>query len=210
MMKKILSVCLVLVMLMGVCVCMPSCSSPAPDIDLVYDRLVQCIEDAHEANVLLFGKGLPTYAREGEEEDLLHRYYGVADNGMECVSIYSKYAGFEQMKAVISAVYSEDYCESLFETLFTGYAVDVTMGTVLPARYAQDDSKMYQNTKVKPLVRGLRVYDYSQMEIVSPSNATYITVELPSYAEDRPGEWEMVDLHFIYENGNWYLDGPSC
>ena len=82
-MKKILSLCLALLMVAGVCVFVPSCSTKAPDMEDVYDRFVECIENAHEVNVLLFGVGLPVYAREGDEEDLIHRYYGMAENGLE-------------------------------------------------------------------------------------------------------------------------------
>ncbi len=210
MMKKILSVCLACLMLTGVCLCAPSCGTKPPDIEEVYDRLVECIEDAHEVNVLLFGEGLPTYDREGDEEELIHRYYGAADNGLDYVSVYTKYATVEDIKAKVEQVYSKDYRESLFETLFTGYASDAVAGAVLPARYSQDDKWMYQNSRVEPLVKGVRVYDYAEMKIVSPSNAARIKVELPSYSERNPDQWITVDLTFVYEEGNWYLDGPSC
>ena len=209
-MKKILSLCLALLMVAGVCMFVPSCSTKAPALEDVYDRFVECIEKAHEVNVLLFGVGLPVYAREGDEEDLIHRYYGAAENGLEYVSIYTKYGSIEEIKAAIQEVYSKDYRESLFETLFTGYASDVVSGSILPAKYSEDEKGMYQNSNVKPLVTGMRVYNYAEMKIVSPSNATLVKVELPSYSEDHPGEWVVLDLTFVYENGNWYLDGPSC
>lgn len=209
-MKKIMSICLTVTMLWGICVCMPSCGTKPPDIEDVYDRLVECIEDAHEVNVLLFGEGLPIYAREGDEEDLIHRYYGMPENGLAYVSVYTKYGSLEEIKAAVEGVYSKDYRESLFETLFTGYASDVTSGTILPARYSQDEKGIYQNTNVKPIVTGVRVYDYAEMKIVSPSNATLIKVELPSYSENDPDNWVILDLTFVYENDNWYLDGPSC
>jgi hypothetical protein len=197
-------------MLAGACLCVPSCGTKPPQIEEVYDRLVECIEDAHEVNVLLFGEGLPIYDREGDEEKLIHRYYGVANNGLDFVSVYTKYATIEDIKAKVERVYSKDYRESLYETLFTGFASDMVVGSVLPARYSQDDKWMYQNSRVEPLVKGVRVYDYSAMRIVSPSNASRIKVELPSYSEKNPENWITVDLTFVYEEGNWYLDGPSC
>lgn len=210
MMKRILSLCIACLMLMGGCLFMPSCGTKPPDIEEVYDRLVECIENAHEVNVLLFGEGLPVYPRDSAEEALVHRYYGAADNGLEYVSVYAKYATLEEIKAKVEQVYSKEYRESLYETLFTGYASDVVSGAVLPARYSQDDKWIYQNQNVKPLVTGVRVYDYAQMEIVSPSNAAQIKVEIPSYSEKNPDEWVILDLTFVYEDGNWYLDGPSC
>ena len=69
---------------------------------------------------------------------------------------------------------------------------------------------MYQNSYVEPIVTGTRVYDYATMRIVSPSRGDYIIVEIDSYAENKPDEWVTIDLAFVYENDNWYLDGPSC
>ncbi len=210
-MKKILSVCFACMMLAGACLCFPSCSAKPPQMDEVYDRLVECIEDAHEVNVLLFGEGLPTYARDSEEESLIRRYFGMPNNGLDMVSVYAKYASMDEIKALCERVYSKDYRESLYETLFTGFASDMVEGSILPAKYSQDEKGMYQNSNVKPLVKGVRVYDYAAMEIVaSKSNATHIKVELPSYSERNPDQWETVDLTFVYEDGNWYLDGPSC
>ena len=210
MMRRVLCVCMACLMFLGICLCVPSCGTKPPYIENVYDRLVECIEAAHEVNVLLFGEGLPVYDREGEEEDLIHRYYGVAENGLEYVSVYTKYGSIEDIQSAVEGVYSKDYRESLFETLFTGYASDVSDSTILPAKFAQDEKGMYQNSHVAPLVTGVRVYDYANMEIVSPSNATMIRVELPSYSESNPDEWVILDLTFVYEEGNWYLDGPSC
>lgn len=208
-MKRLTSLCLSL-LLMLMPLSMSACGSRAPDIEDVYDRLVEVIEASHEVNVVLFGAGLPVYARDSEEEDFLHRYYGAAENGQEYVSIYSKYVTIDDIKEAVSQVYSSEYRESIFETLFTGYASDVVADSILPARYTQNESGMHQNSYVEPLVTGTRVYDYATMTIVSPSNAKFLKVEIQSYAEDHPNEWTTVDLSFVLENGNWYLDGPSC
>ena len=72
-MKRLLPLLLALLLLGGVVLGMSSCSAeePAPDLDEVYDRLVQVIEASHEVNVLLFGAGLPVYPR-GDAEDELY------------------------------------------------------------------------------------------------------------------------------------------
>ena len=147
-MKKRIASLLVLLMLAGVIVGLSSCSdaglNPAPDIDSVYDRLVEVIEASYEVNVLLFGEGLPVYPRGDEEDELVHRYYGVVDNGQEYVTPYAKYATIAEMQAAVAKVYSTEYRESLFETTFTGYT-DNTLSSVLPARYNEDDKFLYQN-----------------------------------------------------------------
>ena len=207
-MKKLLIVSLFSVlMLTSVTAC--SRRGPAPELDTVYDRLVEVIEASHEVNVLLFGVGLPTYPRGDAEDELLHRYFGVPDNGREFVTPYAKYLFIADMKAAISAVYSKAYSESLFESLFTGFADSGISGN-LPARYNEDEIALYQNTYVKPLVSGVRVYDYASMEILPESYDTYIRVSIRSYTDENPDEWVTTRLSFVYEDGDWYLNSPSC
>lgn len=210
-MKKVLTVSLAALLLVSVLMSTAACSrrGPAPKLETVYDRLVEVIEASHEVNVLLFGVGLPTYPRGDAEDELIHRYFGVADNGREYVTPYAKYLLIEEMKAAISEVYGSEYRASLMESLFTGFADSGISGN-LPARYSEDEAALYQNAYVKPLVSGVRVYDYASMEILEGSYDTYIRVSVRSYADDNPGEWTTTRLSFVYENGNWYLDSPSC
>ena len=210
-MKRILTLLLAVLMLAGSVMGLASCSAsePAPDIDQVYDRLVQVIEASHEVNVLLFGAGLPVYPRGDAEDELVHRYYGVADNGQQFVTPYAKYASIAEMQAAIAAVYSTEYRESLYESLFTGFAAD-EMSVVMPARFSEDERFLYMSKYVDPLVDGVRVYDYASMEIISYSHSSRLRVSVNSYTEDRPEEWKRVYLSFVYENGDWYLDSPSC
>ena len=139
----------------------------------------------------------------------MHRYYGVADNGQQFVTPYAKYTSIAEMQAAIAAVYSTEYRESLYESLFTGYAAD-EMSVIMPARFSEDDRFLYMSKYVDPLVDGVRVYDYASMEIVSYSHSSRLRVSINSYTEDRPEEWKQVYLSFVYENGDWYLDSPSC
>ena len=210
-MKRIGRVFLILLILVTVIMssCCDASREPAPDIDEVYDRLVQVIEASHEVNVLLFGAGLPVYPRGDAEDLLVHRYYGVTDNGQQFVTPYAKYASIAEMQTAIAAVYSTEYRESLYESLFTGYAAD-EMSVVMPARFSEDEKFLYMSRYVSPLVEGVRVYDYASMEIVEYSHASRLRVAIKSYTEDRPEEWKTVYLSFVYENGDWYLDSPSC
>ncbi len=176
----------------------------------VYDRLVEIIEASHEVNVLLFGVGLPTYPQGDAEDELTHRYYSFGDTSREFVTPYAKFITVDEMRAAISAVYGSAYRESLFETVFTGYVDNDGVSVNMPARYMEDENALYQNSYVDPLVTGTRVYDYATMEIADGSFDTYLRVSVRSYPENKPGEWSTTYLNFVYENGNWYLDSPSC
>jgi hypothetical protein len=210
-MRRILTVLLALSLLGGIVLGLGSCSASesAPEIDEVYDRLVQVIEASHDVNVLLFGAGLPVYPRGDAEDELVHRYYGVDDNGQEYVTPYAKYASIAEMQAAIAAVYSTEYRESLYESLFTGYAAN-EMSVIMPARFSEDERYLYMSKYVDPLVSGVRVYDYASMEIVSYSHSSRMRISIRSYTENKPDEWVNVYLTFVYENGDWYLDSPSC
>ncbi len=207
-MKKII---LIFLLVTSLLLSATSCSNrgPAPALDDVYDRLVEVIEASHEVNVLLFGVGLPVYARGDAEDELIHRYYGVTDNGREYVTPYTKFLTVEEMKAAAARVYCTDYRESLFASLFSGFA-DSGISMTMPARYYEDERSIYQNKYVDPLVTGMRVYDYASMKITKESYDTYLRVEIRSYPENAPDEWKITHLSFVYENGNWYLYSPSC
>ena len=207
-MKRILLILLVVVIvLMASCCDAPR--DPAPEIDEVYDRLVQVIEASHEVNVLLFGAGLPVYTRGDAEDELVHRYFGMSDESREFVTPYAKYNSIADMQAAIASVYSTEYRESLYESLFTGYAAD-EMSVMMPARFSEDEKFLYMSRYVDPLVKGVRVYDYASMEIVEYSHASRLRVSIMSYTEDHPDVWKKVYLSFVFENGDWYLDSPSC
>ena len=210
-MKRIGRIFLILLILLTVIMssCCDAGREPAPEMDEVYDRLVQVIEASHEVNVLLFGAGLPVYPRGDAEDLLVHRYYGVTDNGQQFVTPYAKYGSIAEMQTAIAAVYSTEYRESLYESLFTGYAAD-EMSVVMPARFSEDEKFLYMSQYVSPLVEGVRVYDYASMQIVDYSHASRLRVSIRSYTEERPEEWKRVYLSFVYENGDWYLDSPSC
>ncbi len=208
--KRILTFFLACALLVASLAGMTACSlKPPPPLEEVYDRLVEVIEDSHEVNVLLFGAGLPVYPRGDAEDALIHRYYGKPDNGQEFVTPYAKFQSVDAMKAAIEAVYGREYRESLFASLFTGYA-DTGMSMTMPARFSEDENALYQNMYVDALIHGMRVYDYAGMEIAEGSHSTYLRVSIPSYTEDHPGEWVRVFVSFVYENGDWYLDSPSC
>ena len=208
-MKKLIASLLALCLLLSV-ISLSSCSkSNPPELEEVYDELVDVIEASREVNVLLFGAGLPVYPRGTAEDELIHRYYGVNDDGNLYVTPYAKYSYVEDMKEAIAAVYGSEYRESLYESVFTGHAISENLDTVLPARYTQTDGRLYQNQYVDALVQGVRTYDYAGMKIVSPSTASHLRVSIPSRTDADP-EWKNVYLAFVLENGRWYLDSPSC
>jgi hypothetical protein len=188
---------------------LPSCTtSQAPDIQEVYDRLVELIDQSVEVNVILFGAGLPVYERDSREDELIHRYYSLGDESVLMVSDYARYTSLEQMQAAIREVYSPTYADSLIETLFTGYVAGD--GSVVAASYSEGTYGLLQSVSYQPLVSGVRIFNYSTMTILPTSTATYLHVSVSSRQDTPDSQWTTTSLSFALEDGTWYLDGPSC
>ena len=94
---------------------------------------------------------------------------------------------------------------------FDGYA-DETTGAVTTARYLDANGWLmkYAYGDVDPfnILPGKRVYDFDTMEIIKPSTAKYLNVEVESHLE---GESEImsVTLRFKLTENGWRLDSPT-
>ncbi len=209
-MKKrigILCVCLALAL---TAVFLSGCRSAVPARDEVFDLLVEKIEMAADVNTVVFGAGLPVFAREGAEEELIHRYYGTGDDSSDYVmTAYARYVSCEEIEAAVREVYSESYADSICSSLLTGFSL-TEGGVVLPARYQDGDGSLMQSNQVGPTVAGTRFFDYDTMEIQSDSRADYLHVTVRSRADAAGSEWTESSLYFVLQDGEWYLNGPSC
>ncbi len=207
--KNMLSLCLA-GLLLCLAAALSSCGQRAPELAEVYDRLVELIDRSVDVNVLLYGAGLPVYGRGTAEDALIHRYYGVADNGTVYVTPYARYAAVEDMKTAIAEVYSDEYAQSMIETLFTGYILGDGSSGMLPARYQDSAEGLLMSEDYEPLVSGVRIFDYSSMDIQPSSTSDYLRVSIRSRSDAPDSQWQVSSLCFVKQNGTWYLDGPSC
>lgn len=204
--SKIITVLSLLVLFSVLCVSLSSCGGKAPELESVYDRFVYLIEESKEINQLFFGVGEPTYKRDSNISDKKMIYQGLGQSQYEYFMENSKFLTVDMMKTAAEKVYSDEYIASVYETAFDGVSLD---GGVAYVRYYEDADWIYQSTYVTPLIENERMYDYSSMEIVKPSNASYVNVQIDSYTLNDPENVSTITLSFIYENGNWYLDTPT-
>lgn len=182
-----------------------SCSSEPPRIEEVKDRFIYLIEESKELNTIFFGAGLPLYVR---GEDLTERkgVYMTDDlAGYERISEFSEYYSAEAIKEEAKKVYSTGYLNAIYETAFDGVLVGNT-GAYL--RFYDDGKWFYQNINATDFGIEERIYDYSTMEMIMPSDATHINLSIDSYSLPRKIKTTVI-LSFVYENGNWYLDSPT-
>ena len=203
---KIICIVLVSVLLLGGVSTFAYCSlNKAPKLDTVRDRFIYLIESSKQVNEIFFGVGLPVYERDGDLDEQNMIYIGQANRGYEKVMELCPYATVEQMKSEAQRVYSSDYCEELFQSCFDGVLHEGI--TVLD--YTSISVELYQSSVKEALTREERIYIYSSMKIVRPSNKEYVNIEIKSYLESTPDKIETDHLSFLYEDGNWYLDTPT-
>ena len=84
----------------------------------------------------------------------------------------------------------------------------MTGGSSAYMRYLETSDWMYQSISATDFDLSERIFDYSSMEIVKPSNGEYMNVTIDSYSL-RDKKVKTITLSFIYERGNWYLDSPT-
>ena len=200
--KSIFSIVLVLlIVVLG----MSSCSGSAPKIDEVRDRIVYLIEGSKEINILFFGSGLPIYRRDGLIETELGVYYDDEYTAYNKVMENTRFKSIDDMKKAAERVYSENYLDAIYETAFEGY---MTGSSSAYMRFLETSDWMYQSISATDFDLSERIYDYSSMKIVKPSNGEYLNITIDTYTL-RNKKVKTITLSFIYERGNWYLDSPT-
>lgn len=185
---------------------MSSCSGKAPEIDGLSERFVYLIEESKDLNVIFFGIGLPVYRRNSDLANRQMIYYNDSVSGYNRVVLEnSKYLNIEDMKEAAEKIFSNEYLSELYESAFDGIMISDTNAYV---RFYDNTEWLYQNINAGEFSLYERIYDYSTMEIVKPSNSKYVTVSIESYTLNDPTR-RTVNLSFVYENGSWLLDSPT-
>ena len=204
--KKIFIGILSFLLIFSATISLSSCSGKAPNIDDVNERFVYLIEESKELNVIFFGTGLPIYRRDGELSERQMVYYNDKVSGYNKVLLdNSEYLSIDDIKAAADKIFSDEYLSELYESAFDGIMISDTNAYV---RFYDNTEWLYQNIDAGEFSLSERIYDYSTMEIVKPSNSKYVTVSIESYTLKDPKR-RTVDLTFVYENGDWFLDSPT-
>lgn len=205
-MKKIFIGIISVLLVISATVTLSSCSGKAPNIEDVNERFVYLIEESKELNVIFFGTGLPIYRRDGELSERQMVYYNDKVSGYNKVLLdNSEYLSIDDIKSAADKIFSDEYLSELYESAFDGIMVNDSNAYV---RFYDNTEWLYQNINAGEFSLSERIYDYSTMEIVKPSNSKYVTVSIESYTLKDPKR-RTVDLTFVYENGDWFLDSPT-
>ena len=181
-----------------------------PEIEDIYDRMVYLIESSHEVNTLIYGCGLPVWEDDSEYVAFMHVYYGLDPaRDYEIVMPNAKYFSVNQMKEEIEKIYSKEYLdEVIYNAIFDGYAIEDGVGgsVVGVARYYEEGNYLWQSKDFKTFYTGMRIYDYSTMQIRSLGKTDRCVVTIDSWLEDTPDRIETVEILIKLQDGQWYLD----
>lgn len=210
MMKRYMKIAAIFLAVLTV-MSLSACGAPA--LDDVKGDFKALIEASYEINDIFFGEGLATYERDGEAALTYGIYTDFPESYAlyEVVDIESGYFTVDAIKAAASEVYSQDYLEGIYTMAFDGYSdgEDVTTARYLEAdgyflRYAYGVKDAFDILEGKQ-----RRYLFDTMEIVRPSSANYVNLQIDSYLLGAEDEILTVTLRFILENGKWRLDSPT-
>ena len=141
----------------------------------------------------------------------LHIYYGLAPaEHYEIVMPNAKYHSIDQIKESIENIYSQQYIEDVINSaIFDGFAVSDSIGgsVVGVARYYEEGLYLWQSKefRVKPYT-GMRIYDYSTMQVRSLGKTDRCVITIDSWLEDTPDQVETVEILITLQDGEWYLD----
>lgn len=182
----------------------------APRVEDIYDRMVYLIESSQEVNALIYGCGLPVWEDDSEYVEFMHVYYGLEPaQHYEIVTPNAKYFSVNQMKEEIEKIYSKEYLdEVIYRSIFDGYAIEDGVGgsVIGVARYYEEGNYLWQSKDFKTFYTGMRVYDYSSMQVRSLGKTDRCVVTINSWLEDSPDQIETVEILIALQDGEWYLD----
>ena len=143
----------------------------APRVEDIYDRMVYLIESSQEVNALIYGCGVPVWEDDSEYVEFMHVYYGLEPaRDYEIVMPNARYLSIQQIKDDAEQIYSKNYLdEVIYRSIFDGYAISDGIGgsVVGVARYYEEGNYLWQSKDFKTFYTGMRVYDYSSMQVRS-------------------------------------------
>lgn len=216
-MKKrlITTIVLVMAMLLAGCSGCSGCSacSSAPPLETVYDRIVELIEGSKEINTVLYGAGLPVYSVDSDYARY-HQIYGDENDktdgvAYEMVAEYAKFHSEAEIREAAEKIYTADCLAPFYSSIFDGIAIsDSKNGMVVAeARYDVGSDVFGQHVGVENGLSGMRIYDYSTIEIINPSSADLFRIKVSTWMEETPHIIEPVTLSFaLGADGQWYLN----
>lgn len=140
-------------------------------------------------------------------------YYTSSDDaGYDYVKLDSGYQSIADIKERIESVYSLDYTNSIYSTLFDGV---VSGNAVMTAKYIETTASngammLAQSNEYEPLNIEKRVYLFETAKINKLSSSkNLVRISIDSYLPSNPDKIVTREITLIYQRGNWFLNNPT-
>lgn len=140
-------------------------------------------------------------------------YYTAKDDlNYDYVTEDAPYQTVEELRDLAAGIYSTEYRNSLYGSIFEGIMVSDRPSGILLARYAEQEQDTFtylmKSNQTAPM-NTKRVYDFSTMRMIKPSNALRVVLLIDSYLEGQEDERLAVKVTLVLEDGVWLLDSPT-
>lgn len=210
---RVLTAALAILLILSACATASACSR-APRAEDLRETVRELVEASYELNAVFYGAGLPVLDRDSELYEGLYAYLAPSSivKDYDIVSPHAKFSRIEDIKTAAKQVFSPSWCEDvLFVSAFSGVSSDLG-GTMLVSepRFMEDDTYLYQFAGATDyLTRGEKIYDYSTLRVVRPSNATSVGVEMTAWYVSNPDDRFTASLRLLLTDDGWRLDSPT-
>ncbi len=199
-MKTILTRAAAIVAAVVVLALLTSCGVKYEESEIT-SAAAELIEASYEINTIYFGSGLPGV----KSDDEILKHYEIAED--------SPYRTEQEIKTATLAVYTEDYCEYLFEKAFSGFSVSlgdedsVDSEEIIDARYVEYAGRLVILPIDEDEIMKLdRTYDTANIKVVKQKNGR-VTLSVPSFVDGVPDE--DITLTVIKTDNGWRFDSPT-
>lgn len=179
---------------------------PTYDVEELPSAAAKLIESSYEINTIFFGEGLPTIGYDDDGDELMGDRYSALSEDSPCKSE-------AEIREATLQVYTEDYCNFLFEKAFIGQQIDfgeddtVSELVQIPARYLTYDGQLIvRYVDDDECITLNRTYDTSNIRVKKTyRKKAVITVD--SFVDGVPAGEESFTLE--YTSAGWRLDDPT-
>lgn len=191
--------------------CLAGCGgcSGAPEVEEIYDRVVELVEGSRRLNAIFYGAGLPVYDKEAEiyrdlydaDSSSYKREYSIVDPRCGFVSV-------DSLKEAAEKVWSKELLElQVYPAAFDGLIASIgSVSSVAAARFQEDGGNLYCLDGVAENALPQLIFDYSTMKIVRPSSATRVILSMDAWEEGKPDSKFSYRLTITLADGVWLLD----
>jgi len=154
------------------------------------------------------------YVLEGYTEPEYEFFYDSDDPAdYDYVKENEKYRSVADIKAAAEKVYSKEYLDAIYATMFIGTMPEGSVEgfSARYIEYADDEGNvsLMKSNQYEPLIHEVRQFDFSTAKIIRPANGEFVTITVDTYLPSAPEARLTVKMTMILQDGVWMLDSAT-